>query len=353
MRVTYHALKAQKYQNTYNIITMIEQEQKQRQQLNLKIKENINNNFQELPIKNIIQKINIKSETIESLNDLFNSLNKLNVKTLKNTKNSKNSNSIKKLLAMRNQLVEWLTIVAKMLKQSDYTLFRTISLIDNLIIKYEFSISPEDLHLIALVCFFISSKYEEIKPLKIKIIQKNVAHDKYSKEDLILTEKVLLKKINFKFEKIILFDAIYLIISSIIENMNRTSANDLEIENINSNNNKINSKDYNNILSFDKQLLIDNTIKIAKMLLLDFKFSLKLLNSKTFTFALVYFTIFENNDNVNQCDNKFIILNKEIETYYKNNYLKFVKNFGISSKEVLDYSNEIKSFIFNSNSKKR
>jgi hypothetical protein len=319
-------------------------EQQRRQQLNLKIKDNKRFNFKEIPNKNIFQTKSSQPEIIKSLNDLFSSLNKINVKTLKN---SKNSNSIKKLVAMRNQLVDWLIVVAKMLKQSNYTLFRTISLIDTLIAKYEFTISPNDLHLIALVCFFISSKYEEIKPLKIKIIQKNIAHDKYSKEDLILTERVLLKKINFKFEKIILFDAIYLIISSIIENISvalNKIFNDLEIENININliNNNLNN---NNIINFDKQQIYDNTIKIAKLLLLDFKLSLKLLNSKTFTFALVYYTIFDNNYNNNNDNNNFSFLDKEIETYFKNNYFKFVKNFGVSSREILDYSNEIESFI--------
>jgi len=122
--------------------------------------------------------------------------------------------------AIRTQLIDWLMIVCEKLSLRDETLFLTIEIIDKMLIKYNFDLSGDDIHLISVVSLFIASKYEEVIPLRMKTIIEKVAHSKYSKNDLLATEMLILKKLNFQIPRNHFLDFSYTFSEIILSNKN-------------------------------------------------------------------------------------------------------------------------------------
>lgn len=54
-----------------------------------------------------------------------------------------------------------------------------------------------DLHLVGVACIFIACKYEEIYPLKLRVIHEKIAHRKLSKEEIIKKEGEIMSVLNF------------------------------------------------------------------------------------------------------------------------------------------------------------
>ena len=55
-----------------------------------------------------------------------------------------------------------------------------------------------DLHIIGVTCMFIASKYEDIYPLKMKMVYEKIAHKKLAIESIKALELKILKTINYK-----------------------------------------------------------------------------------------------------------------------------------------------------------
>lgn len=55
-----------------------------------------------------------------------------------------------------------------------------------------------DLHIIGVTCMFISSKYEDIYPLKMKMVFEKIAHKKLPIEKIKGLEMEILKVINYR-----------------------------------------------------------------------------------------------------------------------------------------------------------
>lgn len=55
-----------------------------------------------------------------------------------------------------------------------------------------------DLHLIGVTCMFIASKYEDIIPLKMRVVYEKIAHKKLSVERIRNMEMDIMKTINYK-----------------------------------------------------------------------------------------------------------------------------------------------------------
>ncbi|CAI2385505.1 unnamed protein product [Moneuplotes crassus] len=58
------------------------------------------------------------------------------------------------------------------------------------------SITNQNIHLISVVSIFMASKFEEVEPLKLKYVYKNIAHKEFSKNKIIITERNILKIIS-------------------------------------------------------------------------------------------------------------------------------------------------------------
>ena len=99
--------------------------------------------------------------------------------------------------ALRARMIDWMIEVLTNFKCDDQTFFLAVSLMD----RY-FKSKPEtreisDLHIIGVTCMFIASKYEDIYPLKMKMVHEKIAHQKLAIEDIKTLELDILKTVNY------------------------------------------------------------------------------------------------------------------------------------------------------------
>ena len=82
---------------------------------------------------------------------------------------------------LRARMIDWMIEVLTNFKCDDQTFFLSVSLLD----RY-FKLKPDireisDLHVIGVTSMFIASKYEDIYPLKMKMVFEKIAHKKKPK----------------------------------------------------------------------------------------------------------------------------------------------------------------------------
>lgn len=95
-------------------------------------------------------------------------------------------------------MIDWKIEVLTNFKCDDQTFFLAVSLMD----RY-FKNKPEireisDLHIIGVTCMFVASKYEDIYPLKMKMVYEKIAHQKLAIEDIKSLELDILQVINYQ-----------------------------------------------------------------------------------------------------------------------------------------------------------
>lgn len=83
-------------------------------------------------------------------------------------------------------------------KCDDQTFFLAVSLLDRYFKNKPESKEVSDLHIIGVTCMFIASKYEDIYPLKMKMVYEKIAHKKLSIEKIKTLELDILKVIKYK-----------------------------------------------------------------------------------------------------------------------------------------------------------
>jgi hypothetical protein len=75
-------------------------------------------------------------------------------------------------------MVDWMIEVLTNFKCDDQTFFLAISLLDRYFKLKNETREISDLHIIGVTCMFIASKYEDIYPLKMKMVFEKIAHKK-------------------------------------------------------------------------------------------------------------------------------------------------------------------------------
>ena len=95
----------------------------------------------------------------------------------------------------RGILINWLVSIHRYLKLIPETLHLAVSLIDRFLNKK--SVSKYQLQLLGVTCLFLAAKYEEIYPPEFSKFLK-ICENAYSKSQVVLMEKELLKVVDFK-----------------------------------------------------------------------------------------------------------------------------------------------------------
>lgn len=85
-------------------------------------------------------------------------------------------------------MVDWIIEVMSSYKYSEVCFFTAVRIMDSFFMKTSASHRSSDLHLVGVACIFIACKYEEIYPLKLRVIHEKIAHRKLSKEEIIKKE---------------------------------------------------------------------------------------------------------------------------------------------------------------------
>ncbi len=95
-------------------------------------------------------------------------------------------------------MVDWMIEVLTNFKCDDQTFFLSVSLIDRFFKNKQETKEVGDLHIIGVTCMFVASKYEDIYPLKMKMVYEKIAHKKLPIEKIKGLEMEILKSINYK-----------------------------------------------------------------------------------------------------------------------------------------------------------
>jgi hypothetical protein len=100
--------------------------------------------------------------------------------------------------ALRSRMVDWMIEVLTNFKCDDQTFFLAVSIIDRFFKNKQEVREVSDLHIIGVTTMFIASKYEDIYPLKMKMVYEKIAHKKLAIEKIKSLEMDVLKVINYR-----------------------------------------------------------------------------------------------------------------------------------------------------------
>ena len=99
---------------------------------------------------------------------------------------------------LRARMIDWMIEVLTNFKCDDQTFFLSVSLLDRYFKLKSDEREISDLHIIGVTTMFIASKYEDIYPLKMKMVYEKIAHKKLSIDKIKTLEMEILKTIKYR-----------------------------------------------------------------------------------------------------------------------------------------------------------
>jgi len=100
--------------------------------------------------------------------------------------------------SLRARMIDWMIEVLTNFKCEDQTFFIAVNLLDRYCKLVEKSQEVCDLHILGVTSMFIASKFEDVHPLKMKMVYEKIAHKKLSVEKIKSTELEFLKVVHYK-----------------------------------------------------------------------------------------------------------------------------------------------------------
>lgn len=127
---------------------------------------------------------------------------------------------------MRTRMVDWMIEVLTNYKCDDNTFFIAINTMDRFFKAYfQNSLQPAELHLIGVTSMFMASKYEDIYPLRLKIVHEKIAHKKLSCAEIKGKESEISNNLGFILSKPTQWD----FINHFIEEIFYTQINNFQV----------------------------------------------------------------------------------------------------------------------------
>jgi len=114
-------------------------------------------------------------------------------------------------------MVDWMIEVLTNFKCEDQTFFLAISLLDRYLKNKRECQEIADLHIMGVTTMFIASKYEDIYPLKMKMVFEKIAHKKLSIELIKALELDMLKQIHYKIPAPTVLDFLKIYLKEVLE----------------------------------------------------------------------------------------------------------------------------------------
>jgi len=78
-------------------------------------------------------------------------------------------------------MVDWIIEVISSYKYSEAAFFTSVRIMDSFFQRCKVAHKSSDLRLVGVASIFIACKYEEIYPLKVKLMHEKIAHRKLSR----------------------------------------------------------------------------------------------------------------------------------------------------------------------------
>ena len=119
---------------------------------------------------------------------------------------------------MRTRMVDWMIEVLSNYHCDESAFFEAVNLMDRYFKVCEIKkrcLLPEELHLIGVTSMFIASKYQDIYPLRLRIIHEKIAHRKLSCEEIRNKEEEITKLLNYSIGIPTMWDFINLFVEEI------------------------------------------------------------------------------------------------------------------------------------------
>jgi hypothetical protein len=89
---------------------------------------------------------------------------------------------------MRMRMIDWMIEVMSNYKCDENGFFIAVHLMDKYFKLNKEQMQPHELHLVGVTCLFIASKYQDIYPIRLKIVHERIAHKKLSTEEIKMKE---------------------------------------------------------------------------------------------------------------------------------------------------------------------
>jgi len=119
--------------------------------------------------------------------------------------------------ALRARMVDWMIEVLTNFKCDDQTFFLAITLLDRYFKNKQGTREISDLHIIGVTTMFVASKYEDIYPLKMKMVFEKIAHKKLPIEKIKSLELDILKTIHYKIPAPSLLDFLKVYLKEVLD----------------------------------------------------------------------------------------------------------------------------------------
>jgi hypothetical protein len=105
-------------------------------------------------------------------------------------------------IAIRRTLIDWLSEIKLKLKLHHLTTILSTMIYDKVIKTFDHKLNAFDHHILMISSLLIAIKYEEIEQMNIDSICKHIAHNRFSKRQILACEMLILKRLNFKIPSI-------------------------------------------------------------------------------------------------------------------------------------------------------
>ena len=99
--------------------------------------------------------------------------------------------------SVRERMVDWMVEVFSVYKCDPGTFELAVHIMDCFFSRTKKKLQDEDIHLIGLTCIYISSKVEDIAPLRMSHIVKSIGHNTFNAKSIIKKEREIIKAIDF------------------------------------------------------------------------------------------------------------------------------------------------------------
>jgi hypothetical protein len=119
---------------------------------------------------------------------------------------------------MRTRMVDWMIEVLSNYHCDESTYFESVNLMDRYFkecVTKNQVLQPAELHLIGVTSMFIASKYQDIYPLRLKIVKDKIAHNKLSCEEIKDKEDEITRYLNYNIGLPTMWDFINLFLEEI------------------------------------------------------------------------------------------------------------------------------------------
>ena len=119
---------------------------------------------------------------------------------------------------MRTRMVDWMIEVLSNYHCDESTYFESVNLMDRYFKECENRkeiLQPAELHLIGVTSMFIASKYQDIYPLRLKIVQDKIAHNKLTCKEIKEKEDEIYRYLNYSIGLPTMWDFINLFLEEI------------------------------------------------------------------------------------------------------------------------------------------